>query len=439
MAWLISREPGVRGHDQDDLPEVRLSARVVGERRVVHDLQEDAHQVRVRLLDLVEEHDRVGVLAHPVHQQPALLEADVARRRADEPRDRVLLAVLAHVVALELVAEVLRELLGELRLADAGRAGEEERPGRPLGRPEPGPRALDGRGHLVHRLVLPEHHALERFAERAQALPVGRGGLGLGDARHPGDDPLDLRDVHHPPSVLGRVEPKRRPRFVDHVDRAVRQPQVAQVPPGEARRHLERPVRVGDLVVLLVPLAQALEDADRVALVRLVNVDALHAARERTVPLDVLELLERGGAHEPDLALGEDRLDQVGEVHRAAGGRPGAHHRVHLVDEEDRQGPLLERLDDRLEALLEVAAVARAREEGAGVEGEDLRALQGLRAPILEQLLGEPLDDRGLADPGLSHEDGVVLAPPAQHLEGPTHLLHAPDHRVELARRAPAR
>jgi hypothetical protein len=58
----------------------------------------------------------------------ALLEADVAGRRADQPRDRVLLHVLAHVEARELVAELNRELLGELGLADAGRSGEQKQP-----------------------------------------------------------------------------------------------------------------------------------------------------------------------------------------------------------------------------------------------------------------------------------------------------------------------
>ena len=80
----------------------------------------------VRLLDLVEQHHAVRVGAHGIDEQAALLEADVSGRGADEPGHGVLLHVLAHVEADELVAEENRELLGELRLADAGRAGEEE-------------------------------------------------------------------------------------------------------------------------------------------------------------------------------------------------------------------------------------------------------------------------------------------------------------------------
>jgi hypothetical protein len=40
----------------------------------------------MRLLDLVEQHHGVRVLSDGVHEKPALVEAHVAGRRADEPR-----------------------------------------------------------------------------------------------------------------------------------------------------------------------------------------------------------------------------------------------------------------------------------------------------------------------------------------------------------------
>ena len=85
--------------------------------------------------NLVEEDDAVGVRPDGVDQQPALFEPDVSGRRADQPRDRMLLHVLAHVEADEFVAELQRELLRQFGLADAGRPGEEEasRPAGPAG------------------------------------------------------------------------------------------------------------------------------------------------------------------------------------------------------------------------------------------------------------------------------------------------------------------
>ena len=76
----------------------------------------------MRLLDLVEQQHAMGMLVDAVGEEPALVEADIARRRADQARDRVLLHVLRHVEAQELDAHQRGELLGDLGLADAGGA-----------------------------------------------------------------------------------------------------------------------------------------------------------------------------------------------------------------------------------------------------------------------------------------------------------------------------
>ena len=96
---------GIGGHDQDDVAEVDLLAVVVGELAVVHDLQQDVEQVRMRLLDLVEQQHAVRMLVDAVGQQAALVEADIAGRRADQPRDGVALHVFRHVEADQLDAE----------------------------------------------------------------------------------------------------------------------------------------------------------------------------------------------------------------------------------------------------------------------------------------------------------------------------------------------
>ena len=81
------------------------------------------------LLDLVEEHNGERLTADFLGQLAPLLIADVAGRRTKQPRDRVLLAVLAHVELNQrvLVAEEeLRQRLGQLGLTDAGGTGEDE-------------------------------------------------------------------------------------------------------------------------------------------------------------------------------------------------------------------------------------------------------------------------------------------------------------------------
>jgi small-conductance mechanosensitive channel len=107
----------VRRHDDDDVAEVGLAPVVVGQRAVVHDLQQHVEDVRVRLLDLVEQQHRVRLLRDRLGQQAALVEADVARRRADQAAHRMALHVLAHVEADQLDAEDVGELPRDLGLA----------------------------------------------------------------------------------------------------------------------------------------------------------------------------------------------------------------------------------------------------------------------------------------------------------------------------------
>ena len=101
----------------------------VGQMAVLEDLQQDVEQVRVRLLDLVEQDDRVRVALDLLGELTALFVPDVAGRRADQLRDRVLLHVLGHVEADERVVaaeEEVRQRARQLRLADAGRPEEDE-------------------------------------------------------------------------------------------------------------------------------------------------------------------------------------------------------------------------------------------------------------------------------------------------------------------------
>ncbi len=116
---------GVGRHDQDDVAEIDLLAGMIGQLAVVHHLQQDVEEVRMRLFDLVEQQHAVRMLVDRVGEQAALVEADIARRRADQPRDRVALHVFGHVEADQLEPEAGGELARGLGLADAGRAREQ--------------------------------------------------------------------------------------------------------------------------------------------------------------------------------------------------------------------------------------------------------------------------------------------------------------------------
>ena len=90
-------------------------------------------------------------------------------------------------------------------------------------------------------------------------------------------------------------------------------------------------------------------------------------------------------------------------------------------------------LEDGLEPLLELAAVLRARDHRADVEGDEPLVAQALGNVALDDAARQTFGDRGLAHAGLTDEHRVVLRAPRQHLDDPTDLLVAADHRIELA------
>ena len=85
------------------------------------------------------------------------------------------------------------------------------------------------------------------------------------------------------------------------------------------------------------------------------------------------------------------------------------------------------------QALLELAAIFRAGDQRAHVEGEQLLVLQALRHVAVDDAQREAFDDGGLADAGLADQHRVVLGAPRQNLDRAADLLVAADHRVELA------
>jgi hypothetical protein len=186
-------------------------------------------------------------------------------------------------------------------------------------------------------------------------------------------------------------------------------------------------------VVGLVAVAQALEDLDGVRERRLGDLDRLEAALERGVLLDVLAVLVEGRrADGLQLAAGQHRLEDRRRVDGALGGTR-TDEGVDLVDEDDDVAAGADLLEHLLEALLEVTAVAAAGDERAEVEGVELLVLERLGHGAADDVLGQALDDGGLADAGLADEDRVVLGAAGQHLHDPLDLLLAPDDRVELA------
>ena len=468
----------------------------------------------------------------------------------------MLLHVFGHVEAHDLavaVEELLRERLRQLRLADAGRAEEEERADGAVLVLDAGAGAQDGVGDVAHGLVLADDAAVQLVREAQQLLALALdeardgdagpaaddlGDLVLGDllAEHPGGVgallggelgellleggdgavaelgdgvevagalealafvaglrelladllhvldggllalPLELHrggflleggelgakggeallgggvrllferrllDFEARLAARGLVElgghrvhldADRGAGLVHEVDRLVGEEAVGDVAVGEDGGRDEGGVLDPDVVVQLEAVAQAAQDGDRVLDGGRVDGDGLEAALERGVLLHVEAVfVERRGADAVQLAAREHGLEHVGGVGRALG-LAGADDGVDLVDEE-QDAPLggLDLLKDRLEPLLELAAVLRAGHERGHVEREDRAALERLGDVAAHDALREALDDGGLADAGLADEDRVVLRLAREDARHGADLRVAADHGVELA------
>ena len=143
----------------------------VGELAVFKHLQQDVEEIRMRLLDFVEQDDRVGRALHALGQLAALFVADVSRRRTDQLRDRVLLHELRHIEADQrlLAAEhELRQGARDFGLADAGRAEEEERADRAVRTLQAGTRAANGAGQRRDGAVLRDDALVQLFFDAQQ-------------------------------------------------------------------------------------------------------------------------------------------------------------------------------------------------------------------------------------------------------------------------------
>ena len=130
---------------------------------------------------------------------PALVVADVARRRADQPGDGVLLHVLAHVDAhhrLLVVEQELGQRPGQLGLAHAGRAQEDEAADGPVGVLQAGPRPPDGVGDRQDRLVLADHPLVQPVLHVEQLLDLALHQSADRDAGPLADDLGDVLFVH---------------------------------------------------------------------------------------------------------------------------------------------------------------------------------------------------------------------------------------------------
>ena len=84
MGFVQGLGASIGGHDNDHIAEIGFASIVVSQRTMIHHLQQNIKDIRVRFFDLVQQQHRIRMFANRFGQQTALIEADVARRRANQ-------------------------------------------------------------------------------------------------------------------------------------------------------------------------------------------------------------------------------------------------------------------------------------------------------------------------------------------------------------------
>src|SRR4029450_10008961 len=242
--------------------------------------------------------------------------------------------------------------------------------------------------------------------------------------------PLDLELLHPPLDLVDLrrhrvdLDPKPGRGLVDEIDRLVGEEPTTHVPAGKHGRRDQGGILDPDPVVHLVPLLQTPKDGDGVLDRGLLHQDGLEPALQRRVLLYMLAvLIERGRTDRPELASGEHGLQHVAGVDRTFC-RARAYDRVQFVDERDDLALALGDLPQhRLEPLLELAPVLRARDQCPDVQGDHAFVLQRFGHVPGHDPLSQSLDDGCLPHPGLADQHRVVLRPSREHLDDPAYLV----------------
>ena len=152
---------GVGCHDNHHIAKIRLASVVVGQGAVVHYLQQDIEHLRVRLFDFVQQQHGVRLLGNGFGKQSALIKADIAGRRADQPAYGMAFHVFGHVEANQFDAHAIGQLARYFGFSDASRPGEQEAANGLLRVAQSGARHFDRSGQGINGRFLAEDHVLQ--------------------------------------------------------------------------------------------------------------------------------------------------------------------------------------------------------------------------------------------------------------------------------------
>ena len=188
------------------------------------------------------------------------------------------------------------------------------------------------------------------------------------------------------------------------------------------------------MMMRLVAVAKAVENAQSLFLARLFHVHRLETTGERGIFLKMLAVfLGSGGANYLQLAARQRWFQNGGSVDGAFG-RTRANDGMHFVDEQNDVAVFDDFLDDLLQTLFELAAVFAACDQRGHIEGDHTLARNDIGHLIGHNELRQAFDHGGFAYARLADEQRVVLLAAREHLHHAFDFGRTTDNRIELAR-----
>ena len=219
-------------------------------------------------------------------------------------------------------------------------------------------------------------------------------------------------------------------RFIDQIDRLVRQTAITDVTVGKPGGSRHR--RIGDrhAVMQLIALLHTPQDLNAVVDRRLGDLHLLEATVQCRILFNrAAVILWCGGRDATQIPSGQCGLEQAASV---GAGAIAVHHGVQFVDEQHHTGLGITHLLQHFpQPFLKLTAKLGASDQGTHIQGNKPESLKRFRNFTRHDALGQQLSDGGLAHARRPNQNRVVLAPTREHLDQAADLTITTDHGIQ--------
>ena len=296
---------------------VRFSSLVVRQHGIVHHLQQNVEDVRMRLLDLVEQQHAVRCFADGIGEQSAVVVAHITCRRTDQFGHSMLFRIFTHIEAHERQMQFVGQHPGHLRFTYTGRSHKEQTRNRFVLVGQSGLGQLHRFGHSLHGLLLSEDALRHPLRQMHQFLGPFFLHCQIVHLADPCQNLLNQFPVHTVRAVGSRVHFSVSTRLVNEVNGFVRQEAVVDKAGTGLHGISHDALIVSHSMEFLIPFLQSLYNGRSLFHARFGNVNLLEAAHQSLAlgQITVIFLIS-GGSHKTDFPRFHIRLQQVGRIER---------------------------------------------------------------------------------------------------------------------------